>query len=82
MRFWTPFSQSLQLPVLLWGGGVPLPWAHQSLEDKRGETGALDDAGEERGEEQGAQRNSIRCLEREPGPGEPIGKNQRVWTSV
>lgn len=37
-------------------GGVPLPWAHQGLKGKRGETGALGDAGEERGEEQGAQR--------------------------
>ena len=39
-------------------GGVPVPWAHQGLEpsDKRGKAGASGDAGEERGEEQGAQR--------------------------
>lgn len=64
-------------------GGVPVPWAHQGLEDKRGETGALGDAGEERGEEQGAQRNSIRCLEREPGQGgarweEPEALDERL----
>lgn len=39
-------------------GGVPVPWAHQGLEpsDKRGKAGVSGDAGEERGEEQGAQR--------------------------